>query len=165
VKAGKALLSEAGDDEARGATGSARPRALRPRLVLYIGVLPLAGVCAIRAVQAVAIERKPLASLWYDLTLGAAALLAAATGVLALHVIHAHGGFYMPAPAAQFAQSGMTVVHNLGINLAAYVISTKANGVTQTHEIAAVLPFSAALAGRLLAGQRTRLSSGPSRAD
>ena len=185
-------------------------------LVLYIGVLPLAGVCAIRVCQAVVIERKPLASQRYDMALGTAALVGAAAGVLAVHIIHAHGGFYMPAPSAQFARSGMTVVRNLGItaqgllllggadflglrqtastvvtmlhvvgvllaawgtwlaarrflrdrdlvaqllvtgvaiNLAAYVLSTKANVITQTREIDAVLPLSAALAGRLLGGR------------
>src|SRR5713226_9661457 len=190
--------------------------AVADTLVLFIGVLPLAGVCAIRACQAMVVERKPLASQWYDMALGAAALLGAAAGVLALHVIHAHGGFYMPAPSAQLAQSGATLVRNLGIaaqgllllggadflglrltastvftmlhvvgvflaawgtwlaarrflrdrdlvaqllvtgvaiNWAAYVLSTKANVITQTREIAVVLPFSAALAGRLLAGR------------
>ena len=185
-------------------------------LVLYIGVLPLAGVCAIRAVLAVARERKPLASQWYELALGAAALAGAAVAILALHVIHASGGFYMPAPAVQFVQSGHALARNLGVtaqgllllggadflglhpvaatgfivlhvvgvflaawatclaavrflrdrdlvaqllvagiavNLAVYVLSTKANTVTQTREIAAVLPFSAALAGRLLGGR------------
>jgi hypothetical protein len=39
------------------------------------------------------------------------------------------------------------------INLAVYVLSTKANVVTQTREIVAVLPFSAALAGRLVGGR------------
>jgi hypothetical protein len=183
-------------------------------LVLYIGVAPLVGVCAIRVCQAVAVERKPLASQWYDMALGAAALAGAVAAVLALHIIHAHGGFYMPAPTAQIARSGTTLVHNLGItaqgllllggadflglrlmastfftmlhvvgvflaawgaglaawrflrdrdlvaqllvagvaiNLAVYVLSTKANVVTQTREIAVVLPFCAALAGRLLA--------------
>ncbi len=185
-------------------------------LVLYIGVVPLVAVCAIRVGQAVAVERKPLTSQWYDMALMAAALAGAAAAVLALHIIHAHGGFYMPAPAAQIARNGTTVVRNLGItaqglllldgadflgfrltastaftmlhvvgvflaawgtglaawrflrdrdlvaqllvagvavNLAVYVLSTKANGVTQTREIAAVLPFSAALAGRLLGGR------------
>jgi hypothetical protein len=189
--------------------------AVADMLVLYIGVIPLAGVCAIRACQAVAIERKPLASQWYDVALGAAALAGAAAAVLALHIVHAHGGFYMPAPTAQIARSGTTLVHNLGItaegllllggadflgfrltastsftmlhvvgvllaawgaglaawrflrdrdlvaqllvtgvavNLVVYVLSTKANVVTQTREIAAVLPFCAALAGRLLGG-------------
>ena len=185
-------------------------------LVLYIGVLPLAGVCATRVVLAAARERKPLASQWYQLALGAAALAGAAAAILALHVIHASGGFYMPAPAVQFVQSGHALARNLGvtaqgllllggadflglhpaaatgfivlhvvgvflaawatclaalrflrdrdlvaqllvagiaINLAVYVLSTKANTVTQTREIAAVLPFSAALAGRLLGGR------------
>jgi hypothetical protein len=189
--------------------------AIADTLVLLIGVLPLAGVCAIRVWQAVAVKRKPLASQWYDMALGAAALVGAAAGVLALHVIHARGGFYMPAPSTQFIRSGTTLVHNLGItaqgflllggadfiglrltastaftvlhvvgvflaawgtwlaarrflrdrdlvaqllvtgmaiNLAAYVLSTKANVVTQNREIDVLLPFSAALAGRLLAG-------------
>jgi hypothetical protein len=183
-------------------------------LVLYIGVLPLALVCAIRVYRAVAVEREPVASQRYDLALAAAALVGAAAGVLALRVIHAHGGFYMPAPNAQFIQSGPALFHNLAvtfegllllggadflglrptasaafimlhvvgvclaaagtwlaarrflrdrdliaqllvtgviINLAVYVLSTRANVVSQTREIAPVLPFSAALAGRLLA--------------
>jgi len=183
-------------------------------LVLYIGVLPLALVCAIRVYRAVAVEREPVASQRYDLALAAAALVGAAAGVLALRVIHAHGGFYMPAPNAQFVQSGPALFHNLAvtfegllllggadflglrptasaalimlhvvgiclaaagtwlaarrflrdrdlvaqllvtgvvINLAVYVLSTRANVVSQTREIAPVLPFSAALAGRLLA--------------
>jgi hypothetical protein len=185
-------------------------------LVLYIGVLPLAGVCAIRVLLATVREHKPLASQWYELSLGAAALLGAAAAILALHLIHASGGFYMPAPAVRFVQSGHALARNLGVtaqgllllggadflglrpaaatglivlhvvgiflaawatclaavrfgrdrdlvaqllvagiavNLAVYVLSTKANTITQTREIAAVLPFSAALAGRLLGGR------------
>ena len=183
-------------------------------LVLYIGVLPLALVCAIRVYRAVAVEREPMASQRYDLALAAAAVVGAAAGVLALRVLHARGGFYMPAPNAQFIQSGPALFHNLAvtfegllllggadflglrptasaafimlhvvgvglaaggtwlaarrflrdrdlvaqllvtgvlINLAVYVLSTRANVVSQTREIAPVLPFSAALAGRLLA--------------
>ena len=163
-----------------------------------------------------AVERKPLASQRYDMALAAAALVGAAAAALALRVIHAHGGFYMPAPNAQFVQGGTALVHNLGItaegllllggadffglrptassvftmlhvvgvvlaawgtwlaarrflrdrdlvaqllvagvaiNLAVYVLSTRANVVSQTREIAPVLPFGAALAGRLLAGR------------
>jgi hypothetical protein len=188
--------------------------AVADSLVILIGVLPLAGVCAIRVFQAAAVERKPLAAQWYDLALGAAALLGAAAAVVALHVIHAHGGFYMPAPTTHLAHVGL-LVHNLGIagqgllllggadflglrltagtaftmlhvagvvlaawgtclaawrflrdrdrvaqllvagvaiNLAVYVLSTRAGVVSQTREIAPVLPFSAALAGRLLGG-------------
>ena len=188
-------------------------------LVLYIGVLPLAGVCAVRVGQAVAADHKPLASQWYDMALGAAALLGAAAAILALHVIHARGGFYMPAPAAQVVQGGAMLLRNLGMagqgllllggadflglrpaastafivlhlagvflagcgtalaarrflrdrdyltqllvvgvvfNIAVYVLSSKANVITQTREIAPVLPFSAALAGRLLGGWLSR---------
>jgi len=187
-------------------------------LVLYVGVLPLVLVCAIRVYRAVAVERKPLASQWYEMALAAAAVAGAAAAVLALRVIHARGGFYMPAPDAQFVQGGAALAHNLAIaaegllllggadffglrptagnaftvlhvagvflaawgtwlaarrffrdrdlvsqllvmgvivNVAVYVLSTRANVVSQTHEIAAVLPFSAALAGRLLAERLT----------
>jgi hypothetical protein len=183
-------------------------------LVLYIGVLPLAAVCAASVVRAVAVERRPLASQWYELALGAAALAGAAAAVLALHVIHARGGFYMPAPGGQLVRGGAMFLSNLGVagqgllllggadflgmrltadaafavlhlagvflaawgtwlavcgfrrdrdlvarllvtgvalNLAVYALSSKAGVITQTREIAAVLPFTAALAGRLLA--------------
>jgi len=186
------------------------------KLVLFIGALPLALVCAIRVGQAVAIERKPLAAQWYDLALGAAALVAAAAGVLAVRVISAHGGYYMPAIVDQFTSNGTTVARNLGmtgqgllllagadflglrpgastdfialhvvgvllaacgiwlaarhflrdrdlvaqllitglvINVIGYVFSTEASVISQTREIVAVLPFSAALAGRLLGGR------------
>ena len=42
------------------------------------------------------------------------------------------------------------------INLVAYLFSTQAADLGATHELAAVLPFSAALAGRLLPGPRLR---------
>jgi hypothetical protein len=185
-------------------------------LVLYIGVLPLVLVCAVSIARAGAVEHRPLASQWYELALAVAALAGAAAAGLALHVIHARGGFYMPAPAGQLVQSGGMFLHNLAIagrgllllggadflglrgvvgtafavlhlagvflaawgtwlatrrflrdrdlvaqllvtgvalNLAVYVLSSKVGVITQTREIAAVLPFAAALAGRLLAGR------------
>jgi hypothetical protein len=39
----------------------------------------------------------------------------------------------------------------IAANLAAYIVSTRANGIAGTREIAPVLPFAAVLAGRLLA--------------
>jgi hypothetical protein len=185
-------------------------------LVLYIGVLPLALVCAVRVYRAVGIAGRPLASQWYDMALGVAALVGAAAAALALHLIHAHGGFFVSAPTTQFAQATTIVTNNLGIaaegllllggadflglhltvstaftmlhvagvflaawgtwlaarrflrgrdlvaqvlvtavviNLTAYVLSTHAQSLPATREIAAVLPFGAALAGRLLAGR------------
>jgi hypothetical protein len=47
------------------------------------------------------------------------------------------------------------LVAGVAINLITYVISTQAVNSTSTREIAAVLPLSAALAGRLLAGRLT----------
>jgi hypothetical protein len=185
-------------------------------LVLFIGVLPLALVCAVRVYRAVSIGGRPLASQWYDMALGIAALAGAAVAALALHLIHAHGGFFVAAPTTQFAQGTTIVTHNLGItaegllllggadflglrltastaftmlhlagvflaawgtwlaarrflrgrdlvaqllvtavviNLATYVLSTHVQSLPGTREIAAVLPFAAALAGRLLAGR------------
>ncbi len=185
-------------------------------LVLYIGVLPLALVCAVRVYRAMVIQRQPLAAQWYDVALGAGALVAAAAATLALQVIQARGGFLASAPATQFAQGGTILSRNLGItaegllllggadflglrlsasiaiamlhtvgvvlagwgtclaarrflrdrdlvaqvlvvavviNLLAYALSTHAQSVPDTREIDAVLPFSAALAGRLLAAR------------
>ncbi len=185
-------------------------------LVLYIGVLPLALVCAIRAYHAVAVQQQPVSSQWYELALVAAAFAAVAAAMIALHLIHADGGFFVRVVPTKFVQAGsplprnlaftgegllllggadfvglrltastvVTLLHVVGvflagwgtwlaarhflrdrdrvaqvlvmaivINLAAYVISTKPHVATGTREIAAVLPFSAALAGRLLAGR------------
>jgi hypothetical protein len=182
-------------------------------LVLYIGVLPLTLVCAIRVYRAVAVDAEPLASQWYDLALAGAALAALAVAALALHVIHASGGFYVRQAPTRFIPAGdllsrnvaitvegllllggadfaglrltastlVTLWHLTGvflagwgtwlaarhflrdndrvsqvlvtaivINVAAYLISSKAYVITGTREIAAVLPYSAALAGRLL---------------
>jgi hypothetical protein len=182
-------------------------------LVLYIGVLPLALVCAIRVYHAVAVDGESLKSRWYDLALAAAAVAAAAAATLALHIIHASGGFSVGHSPDQLIQAGgllsrnaaitfegllllggadfvglrlsastfITLLHLTGvflagwgtwlaarhflrdrdrvaqvlvtaivINLAAYLISTKPHVITGTREIAAVLPYGAALAGRLL---------------
>jgi hypothetical protein len=186
-------------------------------LVLYIGVLPLALVCAVRVCRAVAMQRRPLASQWYWVALGAGALAGSGAATLALHVIRADGGFYSPDAIAQIVSPGalpghlhiagesllvlggadflglrlhastafillhvvgvlllawafclgarrfltgrdlvaQLLVAGVAINLITYVISTQAASSTATREIAAVLPLSAALAGRLLAGGLT----------
>ena len=182
-------------------------------LVLYIGVLPLALVCAVRVYKAVVIERRPLESQWYELSLGGAALAGAVAATLAVAIIHAHGGFFVRAPVTMFAagsllpshlaltvegllllggadflglrmgvSAALVLLHVVGvllagwgtwlaarrflrdldlvaavlvaaivINLVSYLLSTSARTVPSSREIAAVLPFAAALAGRLLA--------------
>jgi len=181
-------------------------------LILYIGVLPLALVAAVRVVRAVGAQQQSLRSQWYPLSLGVAALAGGAAGELALHLIETHGGFSTWAPVAKLvspadlphhlrvaaegllllggadpvgrpvtAGTAVLLLHLVGvilagwavvfavwrflrecdlieqilvaavtINLVAYVVSTQSNLVIDTREIAAVLPFSAVLAGRLL---------------
>jgi hypothetical protein len=202
-------------------------------LVLYIGVLPLALVCAVRVVRSVLVRKQPLAAQRYDLAFVVGPLIAAALAALTLHVIHAAGGFYSPSPIFQFASLG-TIIHRhlrltaeglllLGgadffglhrgvstalialhlvgvllaaagvvlasrhflrattrftpatrqdqgngggrdqdivvqvllvaimINVVAYALSTHAASLPAAREISPVLPFSAALAGRMLA--------------
>ncbi len=193
--------------------------AVADTLVLFIGALPLALVCAVRVYRAVVIDRTPFAAEWYHAALGGAAAAAGIAGPLALHLIHARGGFFVSAPTTQFA-SGTTIVdHNIGItgeallllggadflglkltagtvitmlhvagvflaawgtwlaarrflrdrdlvaqllvaaiviNLASYVLGTHAQSLPSAREIGIVLPFSAALAGRLLADRLVR---------
>jgi hypothetical protein len=194
-------------------------------LVLYIGVLPLALVCAVRVIRATVVRKQPLAAQRYDLAFVVGPLIAAALADLALHLIHAAGGFYSPSPVFQFASFGAIIhrhlrlvgegllllggadflglhhgvstaliaLHLAGvllaaialilaaryffraapartghpndkdqdlvvqvllagivINVLAYVLSTHAASLPATREIAPVLPFSAALAGRML---------------
>jgi hypothetical protein len=192
-------------------------------LVLYIGVLPLALVCAVRVIRAVVAEKQPVKSQWYPLSLGAAAVAGGIAGQLALRLIESGGGFRTWAPIAKLAPPGalphhvrvaaegllllggadtlgrpatastaFLVLHLVGvvlagcavlfaawrflrginlvdqvliaavvINLAAYVISTQASDVIFTREIGAVLPFSAVLAGRLLAERLVAARLGP----
>jgi hypothetical protein len=79
-------------------------------LVLYIGVLPLALVCAVRVVRSVLVGKQPLAAQRYDLAFVVGPLIAAALAALTLHLIHAAGGFYSPSPIFQFASLG-TIIH------------------------------------------------------
>jgi hypothetical protein len=182
-------------------------------LVLFIGVLPLVLVCAVRVYRATVIDRAGLAAQRYEITLGVTALAAGALAEVTLALIHGLGGFFVSPPTTQFAQGATIVNHNLAIagqgllllggadflglhltgliafallhvvgvllaagalglaarrflrdlglvdqvlaaavliNLASYVLSTHAETLSSTRQIAAVLPFSAALAGRLL---------------
>jgi hypothetical protein len=183
-------------------------------LVLYIGVLPLALVCAFRVGRAVLRERRPWRSQGYNLALGGGALLAGGAAELALHVIRVAGGFDVHPPVTKVIHSAGVLPHSLNVagqgllelaganffglglsaqavlaflhlvgvvlivlafglaarrflrgldlveqvlitavavNLVAYVFSTQSGSVLSTREIAAVLPFTAVLAGRMLA--------------
>ena len=184
-------------------------------LVLFIGVLPVAAVCAVRICRALIAERVPLRSLWYEIVLGAGALIAGVLAEITLRVMRAAGGFVVNPPIAHAhgvtalphalgvtgrgllllagadflggasqagAETGIAWLHLAGvvaaclgaavamrrylrdlslvdqvllaaivINLAAYVFTTESSSILATREVVAVLPFSAVLAGRMLA--------------
>ena len=183
-------------------------------LVLTVAVAPLVLVCAFRVVRAMR-ERRPMRSQWYEIALGAGAVTGGAAGMLAVHVIHAVGGFSEQPLGSQLSPFGTIFGHNLEmtgqgllllagadflglprgastvlvmlhlagvavaacgiavaacrfhrdrdmvtqvllagivINIAAYLVGTHAVVVANAREMAPVLPFAAALAGRQLAG-------------
>jgi hypothetical protein len=73
-------------------------------LVLYIGVLPLAVVCAVRVFRATVAQKQSVKSQWYPLALAAGALAGGVAGQLALRLIESHGGFSTWAPVARLAR-------------------------------------------------------------
>jgi hypothetical protein len=182
-------------------------------LVLYEGVVPLAGVCAFRVLR----RRGRLADNWYELVLAGGAIVSAGAAWAALKLITRLGGFVVRPPVVAFAHPGhvpanlwvavqsvlllfgadfsgqqngaqvaIAVVHLVGVALAAwafgralrrfgsqdlvvqvltvalvvllaaYVVRGDPNVAGSAHEIAAVLPIGAVLAGRLLAGTLDR---------
>jgi hypothetical protein len=69
-------------------------------LVLVIGVAPLLLVCGARSFVLLALRRVPLAAAGYELSLTAAAVVAAIAGEAMTHLIRALGGYMVnPAPA------------------------------------------------------------------
>ena len=63
------------------------------RLVVLIGVAPLAAVCAVRAYQAVVQRRERLRSAWFELSLIAAAGASVEISSIVVKRISEHGGF------------------------------------------------------------------------
>jgi hypothetical protein len=71
--------------------------------VLMIGVTPLVIVCGARSFGLLALRRKPLAVAWYDLSLTAAGLAAAAGGTALSALIKANGGFVLSPSPTKYA--------------------------------------------------------------
>jgi hypothetical protein len=86
--------------------------AVADRIVVLIGAVPLAAVCAVRGYQALVQRREPLRSAWFDLSL----LVAAGAGVeissIAVRQIGAHGGY-----AVQPLASGLVPVTDMSSHL------------------------------------------------
>jgi len=187
-------------------------------ITLIIAVAPLTTVCVIRIYLARVRDGRPLRSCWLEISLGAAALLAAGAARAALALIAARGGFAVQPIGHSFTAydqmprhvlvtiqgllllfganffshklglvSLLAVAHLIGLGLAAaatwlairrlfaeaelitqvlamaimitlagYLTGTRVAGPHSAREFTAVLPFSAALAGRLLAGPLAR---------
>jgi hypothetical protein len=87
-------------------------------LVFFAGVVPLAAVCAIRVMPAMA-ARRPLASRlaarWYEIALGGGAVLAAGLAVGIQRLISAAGGYRVHPVGTQLAPVGTIIGHNLAV--------------------------------------------------
>jgi hypothetical protein len=82
-------------------------------MVLIIGVLPLLAVCATRCYRAIVRERLPPGCWWFELSLAAGALIAAAVARSALALIASHGGFRVWPVGSQLASYGELPGHLL----------------------------------------------------
>ena len=80
-------------------------------LVLYIGIMPLLLVCAIRAYQGAVQQRQPWSSQWYVLSLGAAALASVAAARLLAAVLRAAGGYHVQPVGASLADPAVLASH------------------------------------------------------
>jgi hypothetical protein len=185
--------------------------AVGDQLAEVIGALPLALTCAARVLWARFRGQVPLRDSWFELSLGAAAVLSVPAAWLGVKLISALGGWSISAPRSGLAapgvlgrnvaltgsgilqlfgagfgsqqtaaQTAFAVIHLIGlalaawalylavrrffsqqllvqllavaivVNVAAYIFTVQAESIATTREIAAVLPFGAVLAGRLL---------------
>src|ERR1035437_5137738 len=80
-------------------------------LVLYIAVAPLALVCAIRVYQEAVRQRRPWASQWYPISLGAAALASVGAAHLLGVVLRAAGGYQVRPVNGSFATPAALMSH------------------------------------------------------
>ena len=74
------------------------------RVAVFDAALPLAAVCGIRAFWALVHGRKPLASLWFEISLMAAGIVSFGVAALAVKAINHLGGYTpLPLPPTTFA--------------------------------------------------------------
>jgi hypothetical protein len=120
--------------------------AVADSLILYVAVIPLAGVCAIRVVQAMIRHRASLASQWHEISLAVGAIVAVAASRLALRLIAAYGGFSSPAPKTNVASLSHilhynmpVVAHGLLMLFGADFIDFPVNGFLVLHLVGVLL--------------------------
>jgi hypothetical protein len=80
-------------------------------VTLYAGIAPLAVACGVRAYREVVIERHPVTSAWFNLSLAAAALAAIPVASAALAIIRARHGFTV-APLENTLTSGAALIQH-----------------------------------------------------
>ena len=188
------------------------------RIVIAAATIPLAVVCAVLVYRGVVLVGKPLAALWFEVSLIAASVASLGISLLVARMLGRLGGFRL-IPLGQTlaklsglerhfrltgngvlglygagfsrlplgAQTAIAAVHLAGLalaawalcralrrffrcddllvqvlavgivaDLAAFAFSSLPRTLWDTRQISAVLPFGAALAGRLLAGDVLR---------
>jgi hypothetical protein len=81
-------------------------------VTFYAGIIPLAVVCGVRAYRQVVVERRPVRSAWFELSLAAAAITAIGAAWLALAIIGGQHGFVV-APVENTLTSGAQLVRRL----------------------------------------------------
>jgi hypothetical protein len=81
------------------------------RLVLLIGAVPLAAVCAVRAYQALVQRQEGLRAAWFDLSLVAAAAASAVVSLAADKLISQHGGYTVLPVASDLAPASAVPKH------------------------------------------------------
>ena len=81
------------------------------RVAVFDAALPLAAVCGIRAFWALVHDRKPLASLWFEVSLMAASIVSFGAAALVVSAIKHLGGYTsLPLPT-KFAFAGTIPAH------------------------------------------------------
>lgn len=129
-------------------------------LVLVIGVAPLLLVCGARSFVLLALRRVPLAAAWYELSLTAAAVVAAIAGEAMTHLIRALGGYRVnPAPAhivpSRDIPGNIVGAVKAFLDLFSADFSGERAGtalglaITSIHLVAAILVAAAVVAGLL----------------
>ena len=80
---------------------------LADAMALFVAVIPLALVCAIRVFQGVVRHKERLRERWYELSLGAAAVVSVPVEAAATALIRAHGGWQVNGLRTALAGGGL----------------------------------------------------------
>ena len=92
------------------------------RVAVLDAALPLAVVCGIRGYWALVVRRRPLSTLWFEISLGAAGIVSVGLSELVVSLIRHAGGYTsLPLPAQHFASAG-SLPHHLAVTVEGFFI-------------------------------------------